>query len=57
MKRISALSLIIFLYYSIALGADMNPLREPGERFTRILGIDLMKDKLAEVITKLGKAW
>ena len=34
----------------------MNPLREPGERFTRILGIDLMKDKLAEVITKLGKA-
>jgi hypothetical protein len=34
----------------------MNPLHEPVEKFTRILGIDIMQDRLDNVIAKLGKS-
>jgi hypothetical protein len=37
-------------------GIDMNPLHEPGNTFTQFLGINLMQDRLDEVVAKLGKS-
>lgn len=36
--------------------ADMNPLLSPGNKFTHILGIDLMQVGLRQVHAKLGKS-
>jgi hypothetical protein len=56
MKKILLLFLIVFFYCSTLLNADMNPLRDPGRRFTHVLGIDLINDRLDKVIAKLGKS-
>lgn len=36
--------------------AGMNPLHFPRNKFTHVLGIDLMQDKLDQVLAKLGKS-
>jgi hypothetical protein len=47
--------LAVLLCYAGLAYADMNPLHSPGNKFTHVLGIDLIQDKLAQVLAKLGK--
>ncbi|MBN1568821.1 MAG: hypothetical protein JXA73_13310 [Acidobacteria bacterium] len=56
MKKIAAL-FILFFCGTALLNADMNPLRNPGKKFTQVLGIDLINDRLDKVIDKLGKSY
>lgn len=53
MKKIVTL-LILFFCCTALPGADMNPLRDPGKSFAQVLGIDLINDRLDNVVAKLG---
>ncbi|MGO9640734.1 MAG: hypothetical protein ACLP1Y_05455 [Candidatus Acidiferrales bacterium] len=57
-RELFRLPAVLFFTLTICLLAlaDMNPLHEPGSRFTHVLGVDLMADTLVQIHGKLGRS-
>lgn len=53
-KEAKTIFLAVLLCCSSASYADMNPLHAPGNRFTHVLGVDLVEDRLDQIQDKLG---
>lgn len=54
MKEAKRIFVVVLFCLSASSYADMNPLHDPGKRFTRVLGVDLMEDRLDQILGKLG---
>lgn len=54
LREAKKIFLAVFLCCSALSYADMNPLHDPGNRSTHVLAVDLMEDRLDQILGKLG---